>query len=258
MEDGMSKAHDAVVESQFGPRARAYVESVVHAQGEDLQLLNGLARDAAPPRALDLGCGGGHVAYTLARHAGTVTATDLSRDMLATVRATARDRNLANIETALAPAENLPFEDATFDFLASRYSVHHWRDFAAGLQQARRVLKPGAPAIFIDACAPHTALLDTHLQAIELLRDTSHTRNYSAAEWLAALSRAGFRVSSVRTWRLRMDFAVWTARMRTPAVNQAAIRALQEVASDEVRTHFAIEDDGSFMLDVAMIETVAA
>jgi SAM-dependent methyltransferase len=254
----MSKAHDAVVESQFGSRAQAYVESAVHAQGEDLQLLNGLARHAAPARALDLGCGGGHVAYTLARHAGTVIATDLSAAMLAAVSATARERNLANIETALAPAEELPFPEASFDFLACRYTAHHWRDFAAGLRQARRVLKPGAPAIFIDAYAPHTALLDTHLQAIELLRDMSHTRNYSVAEWLSSLSHGGFAVAAMRTWRLRTDFALWTARMRTPEVNQAAIRALQAAASDEVRTHFAIEEDGSFMLDIAMIETVAA
>lgn len=254
----MSKAHEAVVESQFGPRARAYVESAVHAQGEDLQRLNGLARDAGPVRALDLGCGGGHVAYTLARHAGTVTATDLSAEMLAAVAATAREKGLPNIETALAPAEDLPFADGAFDFLACRYSAHHWRDFAAGIRQARRVLKPGAPAIFIDAYAPHTALLDTHLQAIELLRDTSHARNYSAAEWLATLAGAGFAVSAMHTWRLRMDFAVWTARMRTPAVNQAAIRALQAAASDAVRSHFAIEDDGSFMLDIQMIETTAA
>lgn len=254
----MSKAHETVVESQFGPRARAYVESAVHAQGEDLQHLNGLAREAGPARALDLGCGGGHVAYTLARHAGTVTATDLSAEMLAAVAATAREKGLVNIETAQAAAENLPFADASFDFLACRYSAHHWRDFSAGVRQARRVLKAGATAVFIDAYAPHTALLDTHLQAIELLRDTSHTRNHSAAEWLATLSRSGFAVSAMRTWRLRMDFAVWTARMRTPEVNQAAIRALQAAASDEVRGHFAIEADGSFMLDIALVEAAAA
>jgi ubiquinone/menaquinone biosynthesis C-methylase UbiE len=36
-----------------------------------------------PARALDLGTGGGHVAYLMARHAGSVTASDLSREMLA-------------------------------------------------------------------------------------------------------------------------------------------------------------------------------
>lgn len=254
----MVKAHHSVVEGQFGPRAQAYVDSAVHSQGEDLQRLNSIVRDVAPDRALDLGCGGGHVAYVLARHARMVTATDLSHEMLTAVAAAARDKGLSNIETVNAPVEDLPFDDGAFDLLACRYSAHHWQGFEAGLRQARRVLKPAAPAVFIDAYAPRAALLDTHLQAVELLRDPSHARNYSAAEWTASLGRAGFAISSMRTWRLRMDFAVWTARMRTPDIHQAAIRALQTVASSEVKAHFAIEDDGSFMLDILMIEAVAA
>lgn len=101
------------------------------------------------------------------------------------------------------------------------------------------------------------ALWDTHLQAVELLRDTSHVRNYSVGEWSAALTRCGFTLASCRAWRLRMDFPVWTARMRTPPDNIRAIRRLQEAASAETRKHFAIEDDGSFMLDTMMIEALA-
>ncbi len=55
-----------------------------------------------------------------------------------------------------------------------------------------------------------------------------------------------------------MDFPVWIARMRTPEENVKAIRALQNAASVETKTHFAIEPDGSFMLDVLMIEASTA
>src|SRR5208282_3422884 len=129
----MDRAHEKVVEAQFGPRAKAYVESAVHAQGADLEALEAIVRELRPTRALDLGAGGGHVSYLMARHAGAVTASDLSRDMLDAVAATARDRGLANIETAQAPAEHLPFDDGSFDFLACRFSAHHWRDFERGL-----------------------------------------------------------------------------------------------------------------------------
>jgi ubiquinone/menaquinone biosynthesis C-methylase UbiE len=152
----------------------------------------------------------------------------------------------------------LPFADASFDFLGCRYSAHHWRHFAVGLREARRVLKKGAPAVFIDAYAPGDPLLDTHVQAVELLRDTSHVRDYSLAEWTAALEIAGFAVRAQRTWQLRMEFPVWIARMRTPEDNARAIRALQASASADVREHFAIEPDGSFMLDIMMTEAVAA
>jgi len=83
-------------------------------------------------------------------------------------------------------------------------------------------------------------------------------RDYSLAEWSSALGAAGFAVRALRTWQLRMDFPVWIARMRTPDDNMRAIRALQMAASSDVRAHFAIEPDGSFMLDIMMMETAAA
>jgi SAM-dependent methyltransferase len=254
----MSKAHDAHVTGQFGPRARAYVESAVHAAGEDLARIGAVAEANRPGRALDLGCGGGHVAYTMAAYAGAVTACDLSEAMLRAVTETATARGLGNVVTVQSSAEKLPFPDESFDMIGCRFSAHHWRDVDAGLREARRVMKPGAPALFVDAVAPPSPLLDTHLQAIELLRDTSHVRDYTVAEWSAKLSVAGFRTGAVRTWRLKMEFAVWIARMATPGPLADAIRLVQQSAPADVQRHFEIEPDGSFMLDVALFEAVAA
>jgi SAM-dependent methyltransferase len=252
----MSKAHERVVEAQFGPRAKAYVESAVHSQGADLEAIGKLAQNAE--LALDLGAGGGHASYALARNARRVIATDLSSEMLAAVTRTAREKGLGNIETTQAPAEHLPFEDETFDFVASRFSAHHWQDFDAGLREASRTLKRGGRAAFVDVYAPGQALFDTHLQAIELLRDHSHVRDYTSAQWLDTLGRSGFAVEACRTWRLRMDFPTWIARMQTPDENVRVIRALQIAASTETKAHFAIEPDGSFFLDMLMIEASVA
>ena len=84
------RTHDALVTGQFGPRANAYVESTVHARGEDLAALEAAVEKAAPTRALDMGSGGGHVAYLMARHARSVAAVDLSAEMLAAVAQTAK------------------------------------------------------------------------------------------------------------------------------------------------------------------------
>ncbi|HEY8125493.1 MAG TPA: class I SAM-dependent methyltransferase [Methylocystis sp.] len=246
----MNRLHETVVEAQFGPRARAYVESAVHADGEDLKALEELVATVRPKNALDLGAGGGHVSYRMAPFAGRVSAVDLSSEMLATVSATARERRLSNITTLRATVEALPFTDGAFDFLACRYSAHHWRHFDAGLREARRVLKKQSRAVFIDVCAPASPLFDTHLQTVELLRDASHVRNYRLAEWAAALSNAGFAIDRLWTSRLRMDFPIWTARMRTPVENVQAIRSVQRAASAATKAHFEIEADGSFVIDV--------
>ncbi|MBB3910182.1 class I SAM-dependent methyltransferase [Sphingomonas desiccabilis] len=253
----MTRSHDAVVEAQFGSQASAYVASSVHAEGEDLDALEAIAARERPSRALDLGTGGGHVAYRLAAHAGSVAAVDLSAAMLEAVSETAQARGLANVETCVASAERLPFATASVDLLACRYSTHHWQQWGAGLREARRVLKPGAPAIFIDVISPGYPVFDTHLQAIELLRDPSHVRNYTEAEWTAALADAGFRVRRSEKRRVRMDYASWVDRMRTPDAHRAAIRSLQQRASAQASAYFAIEPDGSFSIDVLQIEATA-
>ncbi len=245
-----ARTQEALVVDRFGAQARAYLTSPVHARGADLAALAALADGQA--QALDLGCGGGHVAYAVAPRVGHIVAYDLSEEMLAVVAETAVQRGLGNVSTRQGPAERLPFDDAAFDLVLSRFSAHHWRDFEAGLREAARVLKPGAPAGFVDAVSPGRAVLDTYLQSVEVLRDTSHVRDRSGAEWQDALARAGFDVGAVSHFRLRMDFPTWTARMRTPPAMVAAIRAVQAAMSVEVQRHFAIEADGSFMLDVAL------
>lgn len=253
----MTQSHHGVVAENYGPRADAYVSSAVHAGGADLDQIEQALRGRSDARVLDLGCGGGHVSYRAAPHVAEVVAVDLTPEMLEAVTRTAAERGLTNIATRQAAAERLPFEDGRFDVVLCRFTAHHWRDFEAGLREARRVLAPGGTAIFIDCIAPAAAVLDTHLQVVEVLRDPSHVRNYTAAEWMAALARAGFAVRSLTPRRLRMEFPVWTARTRTPDLHAQAIRSLQRSASAEVRNHFDITDDGSFLLDTLTLEVDA-
>ncbi len=253
----MTQSHHGVVAENYGPRADAYVSSAVHAGGADLEQIEQALRGRSDARVLDLGCGGGHVSYRAAPHVAEVTAVDLTPEMLEAVTRTAAERGLTNIAARQAAAERLPFDDGRFDVVLCRFTAHHWRDFEAGLREARRVLAPGGTAIFIDCIAPAAAVLDTHLQVVEVLRDPSHVRNYTAAEWMAALARAGFAVRSLTPRRLRMEFPVWTARTRTPDLHAQAIRSLQRSAAAEVRNHFDITDDGSFLLDTLTLEVDA-
>ncbi|UPG72954.1 methyltransferase domain-containing protein [Roseomonas gilardii subsp. gilardii] len=247
----MSHAQHAFAAAQYGARAQDYVTSAVHSAGADLDRIEEALRGQSGARVLDLGCGGGHVSYRAAPHVAEVVACDVTPDMLRAVAATAAERGLANIATQQAPAERLPFPDASFDWVLCRFTTHHWQEMEAGLREARRVLKPDGRAIFIDTVASAERALDTHLQAVELLRDASHVRNYSVAEWVAALARAGFAVEGMGMHRLRMEFPVWAARTRTPPEMTTAIRALQDGAPAQVRAHFAIGPDGSFDIEVA-------
>jgi ubiquinone/menaquinone biosynthesis C-methylase UbiE len=256
--DMTEPAHTSLVASQFGRRAEAYVASAVHAHGEDLDQLVEIVAARRVARGLDLGCGGGHVSFRVAPHIDEVVAYDLSADMLAAVARHAAERGLGNIVTEQGDVEHLPFADGSFDLVLSRYSAHHWHDYRAALGEARRVLKGGGRAVFMDVVAPSDALLDTYLQSLELLRDPSHVRNYTTEEWRQALAAAGLMPTRSTSRRLRLDFASWIGRMQPPAAHVAAIRSLQALAPREVADHFAIEPDGSFTIDTATFEVETA
>lgn len=244
-----STTHQEAIQQQFDTQAQAYLSSTVHAQGPDLAHAQQLAAKHLPTsqaRVLDVGCGAGHLAFALAPHVRKVTAADPSPGMLDTVRQAARDRGLGHIDTVQAQADELPFEDGHFCTVATRYSAHHWRVLEASLCEMHRVIKPGGYLLVIDILGAEDALVDTHLQAMEVLRDRSHVRNRSASQWRALLAEAGFTVRGQAQWPVRLDFAPWVARMRTPALQTEAIRALQQAAPDEVREALAIEADGSF------------
>ncbi|CAD6562609.1 class I SAM-dependent methyltransferase [Paraburkholderia sabiae] len=247
------KHHDQVADA-FGSTAAAYLTSQVHATGADLQTL--AASVAATPGAavLDMGCGAGHASFAVAAHAGSVVAYDIAPQMLATVASAAAERGFSNIRTQQGAAEKLPFADASFDWVVSRMSAHHWHDVPLALAEVRRVLKPGGRVLFIDIAGSEHPLLDTHLQAVEVLRDGSHIRDYRADEWVSFFAAAGFEVDVRQRWRLDIEFGSWVARMRTPEARVLAIRALWGSAPDEVRDYFDVKDDGSFKLDALMIE----
>lgn len=247
-------SHNEAVERQFGRQAQAYVASSAHFCGPDLERLGQIVSHHSPARVLDLGCGGGHVSYCVAPHVGQVVACDLSSEMLNAVSVEASRRSLSNVSVKQAAAEQLPFADGEFDMLICRLSAHHWSDLGAGLREARRILRPGGLAVMVDVVAPGDPASDTHLQAIELLRDPSHVRDYRVDEWSDALQKAGFQIRGLAMHDLPMEFCSWVERMRTPRSHVDAILSLQDMASVSVRSALSIAKDGSFTIRVATFE----
>ncbi|MDO9005620.1 MAG: methyltransferase domain-containing protein [Aquabacterium sp.] len=233
---------------QYSTQAQAYLDSPVHAQGPDLARAQALVAQAIPAsgQALDVGCGAGHLSFALAPHLSHVVALDPSPPMLATVQQAARARGMHHIEAVPSSAERLPFPDASFELVCSRYSAHHWTGLAQALKEMRRVLKPGGHLLMIDVQGEEDALVDSHLQAIELLRDRSHVRNRTVSQWRALLADAGFANVVHESWPVHIDFSSWVTRMRTPASRVAMIREVQSDAPREVQEALAIEADGSF------------
>lgn len=250
-----TRSHHDNIDQQFSPQAQAYLQSQVHASGDDLQRLAVRLEVLRPVSLLDMGCGAGHVSFLAAAHAGQVTAYDLSEQMLELVAQTASQRGIMNLHIQQGYAESLPFADNSFAVVVSRYSAHHWQDVPLALREVKRVLRPGGIFLLLDIISPGHPLADIWLQTIEALRDPSHVRDYSSGEWLAMINHAGLITHSVQTVRVPLNFASWISRMRTPDVLRDAIRLYQQSACHEVQRYFDLQTDGSFTSDCIVIET---
>jgi SAM-dependent methyltransferase len=99
--------------------------------------------------ALEIGSGTGYFSLNLAQMGviERLTATDISPGMLDRLAATASELGL-EAETAVTEAEELPFEDESFDLVFGHAVLHHIPDLERAFAEFRRVLRPGGAIAF--------------------------------------------------------------------------------------------------------------
>lgn len=223
----------------WSARASVYAVSRVHVAGPSLEKLVALARPAPGDRCLDIGTGAGHTAARLAEAGCEVVGLDPAAGMLAAARE--RYGGAANLRFVEAEGHATGFDDATFDIVTARHTLHHHADPAATLREVRRVLKPGGRFVLVDEITPDPRV-DAWLDAIERARDATHVRAYSLAEWRAMLHGAGLSwVVGDTDTRYRMTADAWISRMALAPAREAEVRRLFRDAGELERRLFAIE-----------------
>lgn len=201
------------VQQQFSQHAEKYVTSASHAKGDDLNLMLQWLQPEANWQVLDIATGGGHVAKQLSAHVKLVVATDLTRPMLAAAASHLHEAQCDNVTFVVADAEQLPFLDQTFDAATCRIAAHHFPNPHLFLHEVSRILKPGGKLVLIDNVAPDELALNSFMNDFESMRDTSHVRCLSVAEWITLAEEAGLQVEQSALNRKMHVFPDWVRRV---------------------------------------------
>ena len=256
-----------LVQQQFGAHAAAYATSTVHAKGASLARLVELVKPQPQWQALDIATGAGHTAAAFAPHVASVVASDLTEEMLEESAKLAKSKGFANMETARADAEALPFSDSSFDLVTCRIAAHHFPDVPTFVSEVWRVLRAGGTFALVDNISPdaestpgypNAELRDAALvyNAFEKIRDPSHGRCLGMAEWSEVLGDTGLEVSHKERLPKEMEFQPWAERLGCDAATVERLRAMLTEGTPALKAFLKprLDDDKLwFTLDEAIV-----
>ncbi|HEV8251476.1 MAG TPA: class I SAM-dependent methyltransferase [Gaiellaceae bacterium] len=185
----------------WSERAEAYRGAADQAAGDDLELLVSWAEGRT---ALDVATGGGHTARRLREAGFDVVTLDPAPGMRADV---------------LAPAEHIPFADASFDVVTCRIAPHHFTDIGAAVGEMARVARG---LVLVE----DTLYESETVEEAERLRDPTHIRSYSEDEWRRLLEGAGLTVEEVRILEKSRPADAWLERAGCVGDEAARVKEL--------------------------------
>ncbi len=184
----------------FGQRAGFYTTSTAHTDPQVLARVVKLSQAQADWRVLDVGTGTGHTAFAVAPSVASVTGIDLTPEMLDEARELQAEQSCTNVSFEIADVHQLPYPDGAFDLITCRRAAHHFLDIARALGEMHRTLPDGGRVVVDDRSVPEDDFVDRCMNALDLLHDESHVRQYRPSEWEEMLDGAGFRVEVVEPY----------------------------------------------------------
>ena len=228
----MSTTHEQSILDQFTRQAIPFSTSPSIKDEIALNLLIKASGAGPDDTVLDVACGPGLVVCAFAKVVAHATGIDITPAMLDRARQLQAEKGLTNVTWKLGDVLSLPFPDASFSIVTSRFAFHHILDPFKVLGEMKRVCKPGGKVVVADS-AP-AADKAVAFNAVEKLRDPSHVRALPLAELRSLFARHGLPEPRHAPYRLESDLESLLARSFPNPGDDDKIRA---------RFRQSVEDD---------------
>jgi SAM-dependent methyltransferase len=217
-------SHHEVILDQFTRQAEPFSTAPGIRDEEALRRLVASSGAGPADTVLDVACGPGLVVAAFAEVARHVTGIDLTPAMIDRARALQRDRGLANVALTVGDVVPLPYGDAAFSIVVSRFAFHHFPDPAAALREMVRVCRPGGRVVVADAAASPDPARAAAFNRMEKLRDPSHVRA------LPVFEGAGLPAPAITRCEVRAEVEGLLSRSFPAPGDADRVRALFEAS----------------------------
>jgi SAM-dependent methyltransferase len=231
----------ADVVDHFTARAGGYDRSSAWCTDDTLaELIVRLARPEPSDQVLDVACGTGLVS----RHfgggrVGRVVGVDITNDMAEQARKHVD-------ELVIAPAEAMPFPDASFDVVVSRQGIQ-FMELPAAVREMARVTRPGGRIVLVNLCAYGPEDRDEYFEILRL-RNPVRRHFFLPDELTGLLREAGCDPVTAERYVSAEDVDVWSDNGAIEEERREAICRMYESASpDFQRLHAVRQVDGRFV-----------
>ncbi|MHB9138550.1 MAG: class I SAM-dependent methyltransferase [Victivallaceae bacterium] len=240
MKNNIASGHSREIINQFTKQAEPFARLAEHADA--MNLLVSVTAVNNYDTVLDVACGPGLVVCHFAKYAAHVTGVDITEAMIAVAKKRQEEQRLANISWDVGAACPLPYADAAFSIVITRYSFHHFINPKAVLKEMIRVCKPGGTVMAADvAIAPACA---ADYDQMEKLRDPSHARALTDAEFLSMFRDSGLAGLRTESYSVEMELETQLAASFPPPGGKDQIRAMfkADIGRNRMGVHAEMRD----------------
>lgn len=185
--------HQRLILDQFTKQAVPFSQMQNHSP----ELLRAACGVGPDDTVLDVACGPGLMACAFAKDARHVTGIDLTPAMIEQAKVLQQTHGLTNLAWHVGDVQPLPFANASFSLVFTRYSFHHFLDPRAVLAEMVRVCSPGGRVVVVDVFMSNPDQAEAY-NRLEKLRDPSHVRALALEELTELLAEARLQDGRMR------------------------------------------------------------
>jgi len=239
-----SSKHSELILDQFTRQAVPFATAPSIKDEAALKLVVEFSGAGPEDTVLDVACGPGLIVVAFARVVKHATGIDLTPAMLERARSYATEQGVTNVTWQQGDVLPLPYPEASFSIVTSRFAFHHFLDPAAVLKQMARVCRPGGSVVVVDS-APAPDKADA-FNRMEIVRDPSHVRALPLGEHLELFQAAGLPQPRVTHYRLEGELESLISRSFPKPGDDATLRRIfaDSLAGDTLGIHARRDADG--------------